>query len=74
MAPGFVAVVPVQLLLCYPKVLETDGMRIVVWRDNRANPNEHVWAALTDIDVLVLIGVAALVPGPRVNLTRFQVA
>ena len=35
-------------------LLETGGMRIVVWGDNRQNPNPHVWAALTDIDVLVL--------------------
>ncbi len=35
-------------------LLETGGMRIVVWGDNRENPNAHVWDALTDIDVLVL--------------------
>lgn len=35
-------------------LLETGGMRIVVWGDNRQNPGEHVWNALTDIDVLVL--------------------
>ena len=35
-------------------LLETGGMRIVVWGDNRENPNAHVWNALTDIDVLVL--------------------
>ena len=35
-------------------LLETAGMRIVVWGDNRHNPNEHTWAALNDIDVLVL--------------------
>lgn len=35
-------------------ILETGGMRIVVWGDNRDNPNEHVWEALTDVDVLVL--------------------
>jgi len=35
-------------------LLETGGMRIVVWGDNRHNPNEHVWEALTDIDVLVV--------------------
>ncbi len=35
-------------------LLETGGMRIVVWGDNRENPNEHVWDALTDVDVLVL--------------------
>ena len=35
-------------------LLETGGMRIVIWGDNRENPNKHVWKALTDIDVLVL--------------------
>ncbi|MFT7531149.1 MAG: L-ascorbate metabolism protein UlaG (beta-lactamase superfamily) [Gammaproteobacteria bacterium] len=35
-------------------LLETGGMRIAIWGDNRQNPGEHVWAALTDIDVLVL--------------------
>jgi L-ascorbate metabolism protein UlaG (beta-lactamase superfamily) len=29
-------------------------LRIAIWGDNRQNPNEHVWEALTDIDVLVL--------------------
>lgn len=35
-------------------VLETGGMRIAVWGDNRPDPNDHIWEALTDIDVLVL--------------------
>ncbi len=35
-------------------LLETGGLRIAVWGDNRQNPDAHVWAALTDIDVLVL--------------------
>lgn len=35
-------------------LLETGGLRIVVWGDNRHNPSDHVWAALTEIDVLVL--------------------
>ena len=35
-------------------LLETGGMRIVVWGDNRDNPDDHVWAALTNVDVLVL--------------------
>ena len=35
-------------------LLETGGLRIVVWGDNRQNPGEHVWGALTDIDILVL--------------------
>jgi L-ascorbate metabolism protein UlaG (beta-lactamase superfamily) len=35
-------------------LLETGGMRIAIWGDNRQNPNDHVWAALKNIDVLVL--------------------
>jgi L-ascorbate metabolism protein UlaG (beta-lactamase superfamily) len=35
-------------------LLETGGMRIVIWGDNRQDPNGHVWQALTDIDILVL--------------------
>lgn len=35
-------------------LVESGGLRIVVWGDNRQNPNAHVWAALTDIDVLIL--------------------
>lgn len=35
-------------------LVETGGMRIVVWGDNRQNPNDHIWEALTDVDVLVL--------------------
>lgn len=35
-------------------LVETGGMRMAVWGDNRHNPNEHIWSALTDIDVLVL--------------------
>ncbi len=35
-------------------LLETGGMRIVIWGDNRENPNEHVWQALQNVDVLVL--------------------
>ena len=35
-------------------LLETGGLRIVVWGDNRQNPNAHIWKALTDVDVLVL--------------------
>ena len=35
-------------------LLETGGLRIVVWGDNRQDPNEHVWNALTDVDLLVL--------------------
>ncbi len=35
-------------------LLETGGLRIAIWGDNRHNPNDHIWSALNDIDVLVL--------------------
>ena len=35
-------------------LLETGGLRIAIWGDNRDNPNGHVWAELSDIDILVL--------------------
>lgn len=35
-------------------LVDTGGMRIAVWGDNRQNPTDHVWAQLTDIDVLIL--------------------
>ncbi len=35
-------------------LVETGGMRIVIWGDNRPHPNPHIWEVLTDIDVLVL--------------------
>lgn len=35
-------------------LVETGGMRIVVWGDNRYNPADFVWKALTNIDVLIL--------------------
>ena len=35
-------------------VVETGGMRIAVWGDNRQDPEEHVWQALNDLDVLIL--------------------
>jgi len=35
-------------------LLETGGLRIVVWGDNRQDPVEHIWEALTDVDVLIL--------------------
>ena len=35
-------------------LLETGGMRIAIWGDNRHNPKEHTWDALSDIDILVL--------------------
>jgi L-ascorbate metabolism protein UlaG (beta-lactamase superfamily) len=35
-------------------VVETGGMRIAVWGDNRDHPADHVWAGLNDLDVLIL--------------------
>ena len=35
-------------------LIETGGMRIVIWGDNRANPAEHIIAELNAIDVLIL--------------------
>lgn len=35
-------------------VVETGGVRILHWGDNRHNPPEHVWAALGRIDVALL--------------------
>jgi L-ascorbate metabolism protein UlaG (beta-lactamase superfamily) len=35
-------------------LVDTGGMRIAVWGDNRQNPEDHVWDQLTDIDVLIL--------------------
>ncbi len=35
-------------------LLETGGMRIAIWGDNRQNPEEHIWAQLENLDVLVL--------------------
>ncbi len=35
-------------------VVETGGLRILVWGDNRHNPSEYVWQQLGQIDVLTL--------------------
>ena len=35
-------------------LVDAGGIRIVIWGDNRANPADHVWGALTDVDVLIL--------------------
>lgn len=35
-------------------VVETGGLRIAHWGDNRHNPPEHVWAALGRIDIALL--------------------
>ncbi len=35
-------------------IVETGGLRILVWGDNRHNPSEHVWQSLGEIDVLTL--------------------
>ena len=34
--------------------VETGGLSIAVWGDNRQNPADHVWAALEGVDVLIL--------------------
>ena len=38
----------------YWRLRECVSQIISAWGDNRQNPNDHVWAALTDVDVLVL--------------------
>ncbi len=35
-------------------VVETGGVRILIWGDNRHNPPDEIWAALGRIDVLTL--------------------
>jgi L-ascorbate metabolism protein UlaG (beta-lactamase superfamily) len=35
-------------------LLETGGLRIVHWGDNRQNPPQDIWDRLTDIDVAIL--------------------
>lgn len=35
-------------------VVETGGMRILHWGDNRQNPPEHVWEMIGDIDIAIL--------------------
>ena len=35
-------------------LIESNGIRIVIWGDNRAAPAKHVLAELTNIDILIL--------------------
>jgi L-ascorbate metabolism protein UlaG (beta-lactamase superfamily) len=35
-------------------VIETGGLRIAIWGDNRQNPADHIWPQLNDLDVLIL--------------------
>ncbi len=35
-------------------VVETGGLRILHWGDNRQNPPEHVWKMIGDIDIAIL--------------------
>ncbi|MFX4839121.1 MBL fold metallo-hydrolase, partial [Acinetobacter baumannii] len=35
-------------------VVETGGLRILHWGDNRPNPPERVWAAIGQVDVALL--------------------
>jgi len=35
-------------------VVETGGMRIAIWGDNREDPAELIWSHLNDLDVLIL--------------------
>lgn len=35
-------------------LIETGGMRILVWGDNRPNPPDDVWEQIKDLDVLIL--------------------
>jgi len=35
-------------------IVETGGIRILHWGDNRADPPEHIWAALGKVDVVLL--------------------
>lgn len=35
-------------------VIETGGLRILHWGDNRQNPSQHVWDLIGDIDVAIL--------------------
>jgi L-ascorbate metabolism protein UlaG (beta-lactamase superfamily) len=35
-------------------VISTGGITIAVWGDNRQNPEEHVWAAVEGVDVVIL--------------------
>ncbi len=35
-------------------LIETGGLRIVHWGDNRQNPPQDIWDTLTDIDIVIL--------------------
>ena len=35
-------------------LVETGGLKILAWGDNRHNPPEEVWAAVSDIDIVLL--------------------
>ena len=35
-------------------LIETGGLKILAWGDNRHNPPEEVWAAVSDIDIVLL--------------------
>lgn len=35
-------------------VIETGGLRILHWGDNRQNPPEHVWKMIGDVDIAIL--------------------
>ena len=35
-------------------LIETGGLKILAWGDNRHNPPEEVWAAVNDIDIVLL--------------------
>ena len=35
-------------------LIETGGLKILAWGDNRHNPPEEVWAAMSDIDIVLL--------------------
>ena len=35
-------------------LIETGGLRILAWGDNRHNPPDHIWEALGQIDILLL--------------------
>ncbi len=35
-------------------VVETGGLRILHWGDNRQNPPEHVWKMIGDVDIAIL--------------------
>ncbi|MFQ5773151.1 MAG: MBL fold metallo-hydrolase [Kiloniellaceae bacterium] len=35
-------------------LVETGGMKVVVWGDNRPNPSDFVWNALGDVDIAII--------------------